>query len=320
MAAWLSPARAGAQTAPKSRLVIVKHAGATDDQGAGIPGIVNQMMDRAIRELAGKDSVRDAWSEFVSPDDVVGIKVNPAGPRLISTQPCVVNAIVAGLVEAGVKENNIIIWDRSSRELTNAGYTLSTAAQGVRCYGTDKGEHVPGKEDTKQFYAETGVPVADKSAFFSKILLDEITALINVPVVKEHILAGISCAMKNHYGSIANPRDLHLNYCDPYVAELNATAPIKTKTRLIIADGLRSLFKGGPTGRTEWTWRHNAIIASKDPVAVDALALRIIEDKRKEKALDPIGNRARHVATAARIGLGANDPAQIDLREINLSV
>jgi hypothetical protein len=50
------------------------------------------------------------------------------------------------------------------------------------------------------------------------------------------------------------------------------------------------------------------------------VGLRIIEEKRKHNGLAPLGDRARHVATAAKIGLGTNDPAQIDLREIDIAL
>jgi hypothetical protein len=115
------------------------------------------------------------------------------------------------------------------------------------------------------------------------------------------------------------PSDLHPNYCDPYLAELNATAPIKRKTRLLVVDGLRALYNGGPRDAPQWRWRPNCIMAGTDPVAVDSVALAIIEEKRREKGLDPIGKRAKYIATAAKSGLGTDDPARIDLREIDVS-
>lgn len=314
---------AGGPATAKSKLVMVKHAEATDDRGAGHPDIVKGMVDRAIREMSGKDSLGDAWREFVSPDDVVGIKVTMAGGQRLSTQPCVVRAIVAGLTAAGVKENNIIIHDASSNGLPKCGFALNDSDQGVRCYGTNRGQDVVGKNGAgdawKQFYSDKPVPVADRQAYFSRIVTDEITALINVPVIKDHILAGMTCAMKNYYGSIMNPSELHRDYCNPYIAELNAAPPIKGKTRLIVVDGLRSVYNGGPRDNPKWRWRPNAVWMSTDPVAVDSTALRILEDKRKKAGLRPIAQRAKHVETAAKIGLGTNDPAQIDLREIDVT-
>ena len=309
---------AAQESAKRSRLVVARHPDATNDEGAGKPDIVKLMVDRAVCELAGKDSVAEAWGAFIKPSDVVGIKVNSANAGTVSAQPCVVAAIVSGLVAAGVKENSIIVWDRSSRFLTEAGFTLNDSPQGVRCYGTDRGGKAPGKNAPSPFYESSGVAVADKQVFFSKILTTEITALINVPVVKDHIIAGVTCALKNNYGTIANPKDLHKNCCDPYVAALNASAPLKEKTRLVMLDGLAALYNGGPPGKPEWRWRLNSIIASCDPVAVDAWALRVLEEKRAEKGLSPIGERARHVATAAKMGVGINDLSRVDIIEKTL--
>jgi uncharacterized protein (DUF362 family) len=326
LAAFMSDRSAADQPGESSKIVMVKHAGATDDRGAGSADIVKQMVDRSIRELTGRDSLRDAWREFVSPDDVVGLKVNVRGGRELSTQPCVVAPIVGGLVSAGVKRNNIIIWDAWNRELARAGFTLNESDDGVRCYGTDRGKYRPGRDPGrrtegdawKPFYSPTPVPVEDKTVYFSRILADELTVLINVPLITDHRIAGVTVSMKNHFGSILNPSDLHPSCCDPYLAALNVTAPIKDKTRLIIVDGLRALYNGGPRDNPQWKWRQNSIIASADTVAIDHLGLQIIEEKRGENGLAPLGDRARHVATAARMGLGTNDPTRMDMREIDL--
>jgi uncharacterized protein (DUF362 family) len=317
------PLSASAQTSEKSRLVLVRHSGATDEHGDGQAESVARMLDRAMRELTGKDAPAEAWRTFVSPDDVVGLKINLRGGRYLSTQPCVVEAIVAGLLAAGVTANHIIVWDAWTREFAEAGFTVNTSDQGVRYFATDQRRAGSGREASDEAlepcYASEAIPVSDKSARFSKILTEEITALINVPLIKDHRIVGVTCAMKNHFGSIMRPSDLHANYCDPYLAELNATAPIKGKTRLVVVDGLRALCNGGPRDAPQWRWRPNCIMAGTDPVAVDSVALAIIEEKRREKGLDPIGKRAKYIATAAKLGLGTDDPARIDLREINVS-
>jgi hypothetical protein len=56
-----------------------------------------------------------------------------------------------------------------------------------------------------------------------------------------------------------------------------------------------------------------------DSVAMDSLALRFVEEKRKENGIAPIGERARYVATAAKLGLGTNDPGRIVLKEIDIT-
>jgi len=308
----------------KTRLVMVSHPDATDGDGEGQAGIVKQIVDRSMKEFTGKDSLKEAWAALFAPDDIVGLKINVRGGRFLSTQPCVVDAMVEGLVAAGVKENNIIVWDAWTRELPIAGYTINTSSEGVRYYATDHKRYSPDKKLSKteaqkilpQYYSSEATPVDDKAVYFSKILLDEITALINVPMIKDHRIAGVTCSMKNHYGSILNPNDLHGNLCDPYLGELNNQAPIKDKTRLILVDGLRALYHGGPRDNPGCRWRQNCIIVGTDTVAVDSLVLRIIEEKRKEEGKDSIRDKAHYIETAAKLGLGICDLSQVDLREI----
>jgi hypothetical protein len=55
-------------------------------------------------------------------------------------------------------------------------------------------------------------------------------------LLKDHGRAGITASMKNHYGSVDKPGNLHGGQCNPYVAELNNIPEIRDKTRLIMKD------------------------------------------------------------------------------------
>ena len=67
----------------------------------------------------------------------------------------------------------------------------------------------------------------------SKILTNLTNRTVNLPVLKDHNLAGLSGSMKNMYGVIHNPNKYHLNNCNPYVAELNALAEIKNSLGIL---------------------------------------------------------------------------------------
>lgn len=99
--------------------------------------VVQRMMNEGMFTLTGKKTVADAWRTFFTPDDVVGIKINPIGGIKLSTRPEVISEIIMGLKAAGVKDNNIIIWDRFSYHLITAGFPLNQGSSGVRCYGTE---------------------------------------------------------------------------------------------------------------------------------------------------------------------------------------
>ena len=64
--------------------------------------VVRAMLSQGMRALTGDKNERDSWARFISPKDVVGIKVNCSGaPRMCSSPE-----IVAGIVEnlAGLED------------------------------------------------------------------------------------------------------------------------------------------------------------------------------------------------------------------------
>jgi hypothetical protein len=145
--------------------------------------------------------------------------------------------------------------------------------------------------------------------------LDACDALINLPIPKEHGIAGVSVSLKNHYGSVDRPGSLHGNGCDPAIAELNGQPNIRDKTRLIVGAALN-------VSPTDWNRpvRENALILSFDPVAHDTVARDILVRHRNEQGLatGSLTDGARHLRTAQSLNLGATDAGLIELSELNL--
>jgi hypothetical protein len=96
---------------------------------------MNRAFAAGVKELTGQKTAADAWSSLFSPDDVVGVKINCIGAPKISSSLTSVNATIAGLKSAGVRENNIIIWDRTDRELQRTGLAVNKGSAGVRVMG-----------------------------------------------------------------------------------------------------------------------------------------------------------------------------------------
>ena len=131
--------------------------------------------------------------------------------------------------------------------------------------------------------------------------------------------------MKNHYGSISKPANYHgpKNNCDPYIADINDIPAIRNKTRLIVCDALRGCWQGGPAPQAGDIWAYQGIIVGSDPVACDTVGTWVIDAKRQQQGKDPVsgamGALPPHINTAARIGLGNNDSARIDLLDETLA-
>ena len=260
------------------------------------------MLDRALMRLTNTNSAKAAWRALFSPRDVVGLKVNClAGPRL-SSHPVVVDAIARGLRLAGVPDGNVIVWERFGRELTRVGFRLQSSMSAVRYMGID-GQY-EGKITTMGSVGSCLAPP-----------INLCTAHINVPVLKDHLLAGLGVGMKNFYGAIHNPNKYHENYCNPYVADVSNIPAIRDRLRLIVCDALNGQYDGGPTLRPGRMWEENALLVARDPVALDTVAGGIIEAVRAAaglKKLVEVDRPSPWLATANGYELGENDPERIE--------
>jgi len=98
--------------------------------------------------------------------------------------------------------------------------------------------------------------------------------LINVPALKSHSDPHeVTLSLKNHYGSCCPP-----NICatggPPKMLDLNTDSHIKEKTALIVLDGLRGTYSGGPGGAPQ-SWSlypegtPNTLFFSTDPITTD---------------------------------------------------
>lgn len=290
-----------------ARVVRATRGKVAPDAGKFDPAVLDEMLGAALARLTSASSPAAAWKALFSAKDKVALKVNTLGGRGLSTNPEVVDAIVRGLVGAGVNESNILVWDRFNRELIRAGYKINQSGKGYRCYGTE-GRY------------EKDITVHGKvGGFLSPLLTQFPTALINVPLVKDHNLAGVAGAMKNLYGTIDNPNRYHSDNCNPFIADMADLPVVKKKMRLIVCDALFAQCEAGPAYHPKYRWPANTLMAATDPVALDTTAWRMIEARRAETGLKPleeVGRLPKWLKTAGERGLGENDPKNIEVIEV----
>jgi uncharacterized protein (DUF362 family) len=300
-----TPFRARAQVAPgEASRVALAVSPRLRRVGNDIPGEpAREFLDRALLALTGKSDPAAAWASLFSPHELVGIKVSCLPGRMLSTSPALTAAIVAGLLAAGLQKKNIIVWERSSRELENAGYAISRS--GLRTMGSDE---LPGGG-----YGDRFAVAGSVGTIFSRIM-EDIDALISVPVLKDHDLAGVSIAMKNMYGAIFNPNKFHANRCDPFVADLCSHPLVKGKLRLAVCDASRVQIHNGPAYFPSYAREYGGLLVSRDPVALDFCGWTVIDGLRREAGLPTLaaaGREPAYIRTAARLGLGRADPGLI---------
>jgi len=296
--------------AAKSKVVVARDAAL---HGAGLQlddKRVLDLLDKAIAAYTGKDHPVDAWKHIVPVGKTIGLKTNGLGGRGISTHLALVLAVCERLQQAGVKAGNIVVWDRNARDLESCGLTINTDPSKVRCFGSD----VSGYEDQAESFGTASV-------HFSKILTRECDMVIGLPILKDHSMAGVTFAMKNMYGVVQKPQELHAGGCNPSVADLNAIPTVREKVRFTIGDAMSSVYDGGPGFRPERLWQPNALIVGEDRVAVDHTAWQMLDRKRVEMGMptfEAAGRPPRYIATAADAAhkLGFDDPSRIHLHEV----
>lgn len=297
---------ANAQTS--SKVAIAHHPKVVTPDGERDTAALAAMVDQSMAAITGRSDPVEAWRSLFEPTDIVGLKVNCLAGFGLSTNVALVGVLAKRLQDAGVPASNIIVWERSDRELIQGGFEVNTDGPGVRCFGTNG--KVTAEMSQGQWKGEV-----------SQILADQITALINVPILKDHNLSGVALSLKNHYGSFARPGDFHADGCDPFIADLNALPLIRQKQRLIVCDATVGCYEGGPTMNPQFVFEPGTILASTDPVALDYQGWQMIEAARKENGLPPleaVGRHPKQIASAAQRGLGTNDPASMEVARLEL--
>jgi uncharacterized protein (DUF362 family) len=296
------------RTSSRSRVILAKDKRFISVSGTADTFLISKAIDSALLKITNSEKSLDAWKSLFNKNDIVGIKLNCLAGSRFSPHTEIVEAIINGIKSAGVRESNIIIFERFNRELENAGFNIRRRSNGFRCFGTD--DLPSGGYDSKPLI------IGSVGSCFSKIASSLCTAIVNVPILKDHDLAGVSIGMKNFFGIIHNPNKYHDRNCNPYVADLNSHPFIKDKLRLIVCDALKAQYHGGPAFKPQWAWDFRGMLIGTDPVALDRIGAQIIEKKRNEvnmASLKEAGREPKYIQTAASLGLGVDDPSLIDV-------
>jgi len=303
----------GPQSSQRSRVIHTNSPNAFDLQsGQANYQAVKTMVQTGICHVTGDVNSAQAWQRLVGPDDRVGIKINCLGRPAFVNNTTLLRVLKEELMAVGVAAQNIIVFDRYASHLTGGGFTIGQQPDGTWLKATDGGG--PGYDNnvTQSFQPASGG--SQESAPLSKIVSQQITKLINVPILKNHGGAGVTLAMKNYaFGCFQHTGSAHNNNGDPYIPAMCSNPVIRSKTVLTILDGLKGQYNAGPGGNPQFQWAQNSILMSTDMVAIDFLGAGLINQARQQNGQGLLSNsNISHIFTAAQMGLGRADEAQIE--------
>ncbi|HEV8675241.1 MAG TPA: DUF362 domain-containing protein [Methylomirabilota bacterium] len=262
---------------------------------------VPAMVRRALDLLGGLERLDLAGRRVLVKPNVVSGAAPPT-----TSDPRVVGAVAglarrAGAGSLAVGDMSAVLTLPTRPNLTRTGIARAAEAVGAAVLAFDEGEWVEVRPPANQL---------QKVVYVAKAV-HEAERLISVPVVKTHRSAGFSCALKNTVGCVhgRNKPWMHgdLDW-EAAVAELNTAV----RPHLYVVDGLRSMIAGGPwSGESAAT---ELILASGDPVALDAVALALLKSfGRSEKIAEGGVWDNAQIRRAIALGLGASGPERMTL-------
>ena len=321
-------ARADATNAPDARVIIVEDPGATFDLQP-VPEKVQGMVDRGICALAAKTNLVDAWRTFVSTNDVVGLKVLSAPGPNSGTRVGVVEAVVKGLLAAGLPASHIVVWDRHSLELRLAGFYELERRYGIKVVGS-----VEAGYDESQFYEmpllgtliysdfEFGRkgPGIGRKSYVSKAVTHDMTKIINITPLLHHNVVGVSGNLYSlSMGSVDNTTRFEANAEDlsRAVPEIYALPIVGDRVVLNIVDALICQYDGQNSGLLHYSAILNQLRFSRDPVALDVLSLEEINHQRELADVPATGKTNTDLySNASLLEIGISDPRHIQVVKI----
>ncbi len=311
-----------------SRVVHVYDSNATNwDFGSSYYGnhvnqeVVNNMVDKGVMTLTGTSTVADAWRALIPnyiAGEAIAIKVNfnNAGScddsdNSIDALIHPVNAIVQGLKQIGVAEEDIWVYEAVRRipdrfvegcPYTNVQFFDKKAV--CQAYaGFDRGVSVT-------FSPPGGIPDPPTEKI-TDVLIDA-TYLINMPIMKTHASAGVSLGFKNHFGTINNPGGLHeyifpgwSHFSTDYspLIDIYQNPHVGAKTILTIGDGLFGAWASYTGPPLRWTTfgdsAPNSLFFATDPVAIDCVMYDFLAAETTIR-----DNADSYLGAAADAGLG----------------
>jgi len=284
-AAGLLARRAEAQAA-RSKVIVVTCPTAITEADVADSAAVKAMIDKGICALAGRDKVDEAWSALVKTDDKVALV--DAGTWLMNV-PAVFAEIARGIQSAKPAKLALAV-----------------------CKMTNNNGDYMGKLKEALTAAGVSPDLIDPSLYAlpCKFGGDAFTLMATLPTVKAHPIAGVSGAVK-HYATLTAGRiaEYHPNGMESAGKVL--AEEFGKHRHLTVIDGLR-----WGNGRRGPSFYRKCLLFSTDPVAADAVALKLfLENGQPLNNIPP----ERHIQLAeTTYKAGIADLARIDIVDLKV--
>ncbi len=215
----------------------------------------------------------------------------------MTTKSEIVVALIRALKEVGIEDISVgdgaVLDMDATEQLEKSGLKKMVEVAGGRVIDLDREGH-------------TKIQVADNLTLEIGKSILETQNLINLPVMKTHILAKVTLGIKNLKGVVSkeSKKAMHRKELERSIALLcKAVRP-----ELTVVDGLVGIEGLGPSTQGKPT-KPGLLIAGTDPVSVDAITAMVMGQEPKE---------AEHIRIAWEFGLGEIELDRIEVRGLPL--
>lgn len=293
---------------------------------------VRNSIEKAVREAVeaagGISEIEPGQRVMIKPNITSPIVWDLYPPGRITTNPEVIQAVIRMVKERGAHP---MVGDRgfflSELAFVTTGFDWVCNKEGAEGFPFNRSEYV--RFFSKKRHWSQGFRIPK--------ILTEVDHFINVPVLKNHEtnFSDFTCCLKSFVG-VCHPQDrrlagadsLHVRNISEKIAELN----LCLKPLINIVDATTIMVRGGPGDCLFWgdpfykvaVWdQPNLILASKDRVACDSVALAVLKLSGADKKVDldyvekSVWDQVQ-IYYAAELGIGQAEPEKITIEDIKV--
>jgi uncharacterized protein (DUF362 family) len=294
-----------AGTAVTSKIKVADAAGNVGQgaaKGAALPDLVAVRNGEPVAMFRKGIDALGGIQAFVKPGQKVIIKPNisfDSGPeRAANTNPELVGEVVRQVLAAGAKE--VLVFDHTLNDWKTT-YKLSGTQAEVERAG---GKMISADEERSYVNQKNAKALKLQETDVFKPLLDA-DVFINMPILKHHGGAKMSCAIKNLMGNVWDRRIMHRSDLNQCIAEML----FYTKPTLNIVDAYRIMISNGPRGvSTDDVRLAKYMIISADAVAADVVATKVIGYELDE---------VPYIKIAEQLGFGKGDMTKLNIARLD---
>ena len=311
---------------PRARVVIVHQPSATATSVPQREPLLS-MVEQGLTNLLQRSSPEEAWMSLITTQDVVGLKVIAAPGPTAGTRPAVVEAVIRSLLGAGMPPDHIVVWDRHGFDLRLAGYFELAERYGIRVAGSADVGYDPQAAYEKPLLGrltwgdlEFGQQAegTGRRSHLSKLITQELTKVICITPLLNHNMVGVSGQLFGlTFGAIDNTLRFENNAerLVEVVPEIFAEH-FYDRYLLGIVDALIAQYQGEARQLLHYSAVLNELWFSRDPVALDVLAIAELERQRQAARLPGSQPSLELYQNASMLELGTSDPKQIEIYRV----